>query len=405
MRTQTACEGLEMARAKKVTQREWKEPVDLLDELGLVGEAPAWIAAAEMVCTISHWANTPVLLLGPSGSGKEGFAKLAHAASERKGPFVAVNCNTLSPSTAQADLFGYEKGAFTGATKMKKGLIEEANGGTIFLDEGGDLNIDIQGMLLGFLQERRIIRFGGTKEIPVDVQVVFATWRDLPRMSEDGSFRHDLLNRLSISPVKIPPLVERLDDIPLLVELFCSQDEMLKDAGLTLNREAMEELKRHTWPGNIRDLQSVLKRLVFSNIGKLHTSEPWEAGGEDVEKVLALERGEAENKTPPPSIIREHPETDKSAKDDPSVLAHRVISAMAEQGAHTAAGWVPRFSEAGLGALVTGTTPRARSTRAGMLLRKLESSKVDIDGRIFQLRRTYQWTIHKRPLYVVDEVR
>jgi two-component system NtrC family response regulator len=208
--------------------------------------------------------DATVLLLGESGTGKEVLAQGLHDASKRKGRFVAINCAAIPETLLESELFGYEKGAFTGATKSTLGKIETANGGTLMLDEIGDLPMPLQAKLLRFLQERVIERVGGRQEIPIDVRVVGATHQDLKQRIAGGLFREDLYYRLAEIVVEIPPLRERLGDPVLLSHAFARRfaTDMRRPAP-TLSEDAVRALEAHRWPGNVRELQNMLKRAVI----------------------------------------------------------------------------------------------------------------------------------------------
>ena len=205
-----------------------------------------------------------VLLLGESGTGKEVFARSIHEHSNRKTkPFVAINCASIPENLLESELFGYEKGAFTGANKTTLGKIETAQGGTLFLDEIGDMPLGLQAKMLRFLQERVIERVGGRSEISVDIRVVCATHRDLPSMVKEETFREDLFYRVGEIIISIPPLRDRDDDVVLLARIFLNQykDEYgTKTTGFS--DEAVEAMLSHSWPGNIRELQNKLKSAV-----------------------------------------------------------------------------------------------------------------------------------------------
>lgn len=208
--------------------------------------------------------RSTVLLLGESGTGKELFARAIHNWSDRKHrSFVAINCVGLSKELLESDLFGHEKGAFTGAHQLKKGKMEIAHGGTVFLDEIGDVSPELQTKLLRFLQEREFERVGGTEAIRVDVRIIAATNRDLYTAMKQGNFREDLYYRLNVVPIKLPPLRERKDDIPELARFFA--DQFAKDAkkpGIEISDAAMSKLMAYDWPGNVRELANVIERAV-----------------------------------------------------------------------------------------------------------------------------------------------
>lgn len=235
---------------------------------------------AEMlrVCrTIEKVANSSatVLLLGESGTGKEVLARGVHEASPRKnGRFVAINCAAIPDNLLESELFGYEKGAFTGAAKTTPGKIESANGGTLMLDEIGDLPHALQAKLLRFLQERVIERLGGRQEIPVDVRIVCATHQDLKLLIKDGRFREDLFYRLAEIVIDIPPVRERKGDAALLAHAFVRRFSAEQNRGnMTLSEEATRAIELYSWPGNVREIENCIKRAVIMADGLQITRE------------------------------------------------------------------------------------------------------------------------------------
>jgi two-component system NtrC family response regulator len=219
-------------------------------------------------------ANATVLLLGESGTGKEVLARAVHELSPRAGKrFVAINCAAIPDTLLESELFGYEKGAFTGAAKQTIGKIEYANEGTLFLDEIGDLPMPLQAKLLRFLQERVIERLGGRGEIPVDVRVVCATHRDLAGMIREGSFREDLYYRLSEITVKIPPLRERAGDAVLLAQAFLERYAREQERNIRgFTADALAALEAHAWPGNVREMENMIKRATIMADGSQITA-------------------------------------------------------------------------------------------------------------------------------------
>jgi formate hydrogenlyase transcriptional activator len=222
--------------------------------------------------------DSTVLVLGETGTGKELIARAIHKRSRRADrAFIGVNCAAIPPSLIASELFGHEKGAFTGATQRRMGRFESANGGTIFLDEVGDLPAEIQIALLRVLQEREIERVGSSRPIPVDVRVVAATHHDLNALVAEGKFRQDLLYRLNVVPIQMPPLRERVADIPVLVEYFI--DRFGKRAGKkfrTIDKKSLEAFQTYGWPGNVRELQNVIERaVILSEDDTLALDETW----------------------------------------------------------------------------------------------------------------------------------
>jgi DNA-binding NtrC family response regulator len=217
----------------------------------------------EVFDLIAHIADTPstVLILGETGTGKEQVARAIHAGSSRReAPFVAVNCGALNENLLESELFGHEKGSFTGAAGQRKGRFEVANGGTLFLDEIGDVPMSMQVRLLRVLQERRFERVGGTEPIEVDVRVIAATHRDLDVLIRDGKFRDDLYYRLNVIRIELPPLRERPEDIRLLAAHFCQKFSRPGHPPAEISPEAMEILLKCPWPGNVRQLENAIER-------------------------------------------------------------------------------------------------------------------------------------------------
>jgi two-component system NtrC family response regulator len=214
--------------------------------------------------------EAPVLVLGESGTGKEMTARAIHRRSRRAdGPFVAINCSAIPENLIESELFGHEKGAFTGAVTQRKGRIELAAGGTLFLDEIGDVPLAIQVKLLRFLQEKTMERVGGREEISVDTRVVAATNADLKKKMADGTFREDLFYRLAVVKINLPALRERDDVVVLLAKTFLQRFGEENDRkGLTFMPEAIRSLREHNWPGNVRELQNRVRRAVIMAEGK-----------------------------------------------------------------------------------------------------------------------------------------
>ncbi len=209
-------------------------------------------------------ANVSTFLNGESGTGKELFANALHTLSNRKdGPFVAINCAAIPENLLESELFGHEKGAFTGATKRTIGKIEQANGGTLLLDEVGDIPLNIQVKLLRFIQERTIERIGGREHISVDVRIVSASHRNLEELISAGEFREDLYYRIAEVTVNIPPLRERQDDIIAIARFILRKMNKDNHNNVTLNNSALHAMQEHNWPGNIRELENKLKRAFF----------------------------------------------------------------------------------------------------------------------------------------------
>ena len=229
----------------------------------IIGTSSPMVAVFQLVETIAPTSST-VLITGESGTGKELVARAIHVNSPRKDrPFVAVNCGALSETLLDSELFGHMRGAFTGADVNKKGLIEVAEKGTIFLDEIGEMSPVVQVKLLRVLQERKFRRLGGTEEIDADIRILAATNRDLAKMVAEGAFREDLYYRINVIPLRLPPLRERQDDVPLLAEHFVTRFAEQMDKPITgISRLAMSRLRQYSWPGNIRELENAMERAV-----------------------------------------------------------------------------------------------------------------------------------------------
>lgn len=228
----------------------------------LVGNCRAIESLAEAISLIAERRST-ILITGETGTGKEVVARAIHEASGRKGQLVSLNCTALPETLLEAELFGHTKGAFTGAQQARAGRFEAANKGSIFLDEIGDMPLDLQAKLLRVLQEREIQRLGSSETIPIDVRVIAATNVDLLSKVEDGRFREDLYFRLNVVPIHLPPLRERPGDLPLLARHFVEKICKVEDLPLKrLSRSALERLEQHHWPGNIRELENTIERAI-----------------------------------------------------------------------------------------------------------------------------------------------
>ena len=241
---------------------------------GLITRDPEMMRVCRTVEKVAS-SNATVMLLGESGTGKEVLARGLHQSSPRRNEkFVAINCAAIPENLIEAELFGYEKGAFTGAAKTTLGKIEMAHGGTLMLDEIGDLPFSLQAKLLRFLQERVIERVGGRQEIPVDVRIVCATHQDLKALSKEARFREDLYYRLAEIVIQIPPLRARVGDAALLAHSFVRRFSQEQNRGnLTLNEEAVRSIEVYSWPGNIRELENCIRRSVIMLDGTQITAQ------------------------------------------------------------------------------------------------------------------------------------
>ncbi len=258
---------------KKALQMELRRIYGEMKIEGVVGRSRQILEILDVIHRVAPTGAT-VLLRGESGVGKEVFARAIHFLSPRaEGPFVTVNCAAIPESLLEAELFGYERGAFTGATQRKKGKFELAEGGTLFLDEIGDMTPSLQTKLLRVLQEKEIERLGGSRPIKVDVRVIAATNRNLEEMMREGKFREDLYYRLNVVPIFIPPLRERREDIPVLVYHFLDlfREQYAKEVRIA--PEVMDAFMEYPWPGNVRELRNVVERMVILDTDGILTGE------------------------------------------------------------------------------------------------------------------------------------
>jgi two-component system nitrogen regulation response regulator NtrX len=300
---------------RRLTEENRRLKAAVTQRLALIGDSPpmARLKAAIATAAASH---SRVLISGENGTGKEVVARLIHAQSPlAAGPFIDVNCAAIPETLIESELFGHERGAFTGATAMKRGKFEEADGGTLFLDEVADMSLATQAKVLRVLQEQRFSRVGGTRTIDVDVRVISASNKDLPDAIARGAFRDDLFYRLNVIPLHVPPLRERRDDIPALVEHFLR--EIAADQGLkpkTIHPRALDALIRYRWPGNVRELRNTIERLLIM------TPRP-AIGPEDLALTIAGPDRPA-GPTPPPLS----PNSDISLKDARAAFERDFIS-------------------------------------------------------------------------------
>ncbi len=261
----TIQKGLEINRLKNEVMRLRRKERHTAGVEDFIGESPATLRLREDIVRIAETGNSTVLITGESGTGKELVANAIHSHSSRShGPLVAINCSAIPENLVESELFGHEKGSFTGADATSKGVFELADGGTLFLDEVGDLPPVVQPKLLRALEERRIRRVGGSREIPVDIRLVSATNRNLPGAVEQGHLREDLFYRLNVVPLPIPPLRERPEDVePLSHHL---SGELAATTGLRpldFSPDALQRLRAYPWPGNVRELRNLIERLII----------------------------------------------------------------------------------------------------------------------------------------------
>jgi sigma-54 dependent transcriptional regulator, flagellar regulatory protein len=275
------------------TARDGAATVDTL----LLGNSTVMATIRALVRRVAP-GTTSVLITGPSGSGKERVARAIHTASDRSsGPFVAINCGAIPRDLLESELFGHEKGSFTGAHAQRQGRFEEAHKGTLFLDEIGDMPPDMQVKLLRVLEERRIERVGGRGSITVDVRIISATHRDLSIAIEDQRFREDLYYRLAVFPIHLPGLAARPEDLPLLIHHFLRS---IADSKTTVrfSAQAITALATHAWPGNVRELRNFVERAAI-----LHPGET--LGPADVDALLLRPKAVIATPAPPPTPVQE----------------------------------------------------------------------------------------------------
>lgn len=304
----------------EMENRRLSRPTDKMPLEGIIATSPQMLAACR---TIEKVAPTDVttLLLGASGTGKERFAQAIHELSGRSDhKIVAINCASIPENLLESELFGYEKGAFTGATQTTPGKIEYADKGTLFLDEIGDLPFSLQAKLLRFLQERVVERVGGRKEIPVDVRIVCATHQNLAQQIASGNFREDLYYRISEISINIPPLKERDGDAIVLAKAFLARfSQELKSKARNFDSEAVKAIEAYEWPGNVRELESRVKRAIIMAEGNYVSVEDLElqvAEGEPMPFNLREIREEAEVK----ALLRALSHSDENISDAATLL-------------------------------------------------------------------------------------
>jgi DNA-binding NtrC family response regulator len=265
-------------------------PTTVEPESAIIGRSPKMLEVYRTIARVAP-SDATILIAGASGTGKELVARAIHDHSPRAGkPFTPVNCGSLSETLLESELFGYEKGAFTGAAKERQGLFEATNGGTIFLDEVSETSLGFQVNLLRVLQEKQIRRLGTNIQVPVDVRVVAATNRNLNELIADGKFREDLYYRLSVVTIHLPSLSERREDIPLLVSHFLDSFNQRNKRRVTIDSDAVSILAAMPWPGNVRELQNVIERLaIFSSADRIRADDVEQQRSPAAETPTAVE--------------------------------------------------------------------------------------------------------------------
>jgi Nif-specific regulatory protein len=276
------CQPLQYHASIETLHQEDERLHQLCAENGIIGNSPSLLAAVKQIENAKN-SDAPILLLGESGTGKEMFAAMVHKLSYRQhGPYVPLNCAAIPDQLLESELFGHEKGSFTGAHKSKKGKLQQAEGGTLFLDEIGDMPLDLQVKLLRVLQDKKVQPVGGDAPVPVNFRIITATHVNFKQAVESGRFRLDLFFRLNVMPVSLPPLRERISDIPLLSLYFLERYQGMYRRQLSFTAGVMERLQSYSWPGNIRQLQNVIERAVLQADGSLLSAEM-------IEQMLAHE--------------------------------------------------------------------------------------------------------------------
>lgn len=239
---------------------------DILNEM-INGESPTTKSMKNLIAMVSQ-SDSTALILGETGTGKDVVAQAIHKCSKKKGPFVTVNCAAIPSELLESELFGHEKGSFTGADKQRKGRFEQSSGGSLFLDEIGDMPLPLQAKLLRAIENKSIQRVGGSEDIKINLRLICATHRDLEKKVESGDFRADLFFRINVLPINVPSLAERREDIPVLQQILLKKMNINKSAEPFFTPDAITALCKHNWPGNVRELKNVIERACIIFPGK-----------------------------------------------------------------------------------------------------------------------------------------
>ncbi|QIZ77359.1 sigma-54 dependent transcriptional regulator [Ferrimonas lipolytica] len=323
----------------------------------LVGSSESLVNVRQLISQVAK-ADASVLITGESGTGKEVVARNIHYISDRRdGPFIPVNCGAIPSELLESELFGHEKGAFTGAISTRKGRFELADGGTLFLDEIGDMPAHMQVKILRFLQERSFERVGGSKQVNANVRIVAATHRNLEKMITDGEFREDLYYRLNVFPIDMPELRSRREDVPLLLNELVNRLENEGKGSVRFTRRALASLVEHPWPGNVRELSNLVERMVILCPGGLvdvndlplkyrygdqseYVPEPLSAASEEEQEgdmLAALFSGDEPIEISEPRFANELPQDGVNLKDMLSELEIDMIRQALDQGGNVVA--------------------------------------------------------------------
>jgi len=239
---------------------------DILNEM-INGESSTTKSMKNLIAMVSQ-SDSTALILGETGTGKDVVAQAIHKCSRKKGPFVTVNCAAIPSELLESELFGHEKGSFTGADKQRKGRFEQSSGGSLFLDEIGDMPLPLQAKLLRAIENKSIQRVGGSEDIKIDLRLICATHRDLEKKVESGDFRADLFFRINVLPINVPSLAERREDIPVLQQILLKKMNINKSVEPFFTPDAITALCKHNWPGNVRELKNVIERACIIFPGK-----------------------------------------------------------------------------------------------------------------------------------------
>lgn len=275
----------ELESRAKLSENLQEEIKNVFDGSALIGNSSGLKNVLDIVRKAAPTDST-IMIFGETGTGKELIARSVHENSPRKNStFMAVHCAALAKTVLESELFGHEKGAFTGADQQRKGRFESADGGTVFLDEIGEISHDVQVKLLRVLQEKQVQQVGGNKPIDVDIRIVTATNKNLAQMVKDGTFREDLYYRLNVIPITVPALRERMQDVPALANFFLNKFNKQLGKQLTFSKEAMDHLCEYDWPGNVRELQNILERTVILSSGPEIDAEDLKLNINTIEKV------------------------------------------------------------------------------------------------------------------------